>query len=195
MHGVNNTSEVFKFQLQNFIKSYEHIAEFEFLDGPYACWQKPLKQFVKLGYKGCKQVERGMSDLSKNHKEFSPQPNGETFIQPLPKGVDFRYYCWFQWSNNLYQSYKDEDGEKGARPGMTRVDETVAGMELGVKYLLEFINAQELSFDGFICFSQASLLVPALFNCLQFKSSENFRLRDGLHLPYFIINFAGLNFT
>lgn len=88
-----------------------------------------------------------------NEKEFSSQPSGETFIQPLQKGVDFRYYCWFQWSNNLYQSYTDKEGDKGTRPGMTRVDETVAGMEVGVKHLLNHINSQDKSYDGFLCFS------------------------------------------
>ena len=38
LHGVNNTSEIFKYQLTNFIKTYENIAEFDFLDAPYACW-------------------------------------------------------------------------------------------------------------------------------------------------------------
>ena len=56
IHGVNNTSEIFEHQLKNFIKTYEHIAEFVFIDGPYACWQKPIRQFAKMGFKGCKQV-------------------------------------------------------------------------------------------------------------------------------------------
>ena len=83
LHGVNNTSEIFKFQLTNFIKSYEHIAEFDFLDGPFACWARPMKNFVKMGFKGCMQVEKGKANLSLNEKEFCPQPSGENYIVPL----------------------------------------------------------------------------------------------------------------
>ena len=55
LHGVNCTSEIFKYQLANFIKTYENIADFDFLDAPFACWQKPINAFVKMGFKGCKQ--------------------------------------------------------------------------------------------------------------------------------------------
>jgi hypothetical protein len=38
------------------------------------------------------------------------------------------------------------------------------------------------------------MVATALFNALQFQSSEHFRLKQGITLPYFIVNFAGLNF-
>ena len=94
----------------------------------------------------------------------------------------------------MYKSYTDDKGEKGTRPGISNLGDCVAGMEQGVKYLLDHINSQETSYDGFMCFSQGSMVVPALFNALQFKSSDHLKLRDGLTLPYFIINFAGVMF-
>jgi len=77
----------------------------------------------------------------------------ETFVQPLSKGVDFRYYCWFQWSNILYENFTDEDGDKGTRMGRSRLCHVINGMEGGVKHLLNHLNSQEESYDGFLCFS------------------------------------------
>jgi len=53
LHGYNNTPEIFKFQLRYFIESYSKYADFIFLDGPFACCQKPIGTFMKMGYKGC----------------------------------------------------------------------------------------------------------------------------------------------
>ena len=38
LHGFNITAEIYKIQLSNYIKAYEHIAEFVFLDGNYHAW-------------------------------------------------------------------------------------------------------------------------------------------------------------
>ena len=90
----------------------------------------------------------------------------ETFVQPLQKGVDFRYYCWFQWSNTLYENFTDEDGDKGTRMGRSRLCHVINGMEGGVKHLLNHLNSQEESYDGFLCFSQGSMVMTALYNVL-----------------------------
>ena len=63
------------------------------------------------------------------------------------------------WSKQLYQPYRNEKGEKGVRIGLTRLDETVFGNEESIRYILDFINKQDFSFDGFICFSQGAIIV------------------------------------
>ena len=42
LHGHNNTSDIFKFQLKYFMKSYEKYIDFVFLDGPFACGILPI---------------------------------------------------------------------------------------------------------------------------------------------------------
>ena len=51
MHGYNITSEIYKVLLRNFIKTYEDIAEFVFIDANYHAWNKPIKGFVKMGFR------------------------------------------------------------------------------------------------------------------------------------------------
>ena len=53
IHGHNNTSDIFKFQMKNFIKSYEKYIDFIFLDGPFACGMLPIPQLIKMGFDGC----------------------------------------------------------------------------------------------------------------------------------------------
>ena len=77
LHGYNNTSEIMQFQMKNFIKSYEHIADFTFIDGPFSCNLEPLEGFMEKGFEGT---------MSK------PFPDGDIFIQ---EHKDFRYYSWF----------------------------------------------------------------------------------------------------
>jgi len=46
------------------------------------------------------------------------------------------------------------------RPGLTKLDETVVGVEESLWYLLDFINNDEKGgFDGFIGFSQGTIVI------------------------------------
>jgi hypothetical protein len=73
----------------------------------------------------------------------------------------------------LYQNFKDEDGDRGTRMGRSRIDHVINGMEGGVKHLLNHLNSQEESYDGFLCFSQGSMVMTALYNVLQYKTTPD----------------------
>lgn len=180
MHGYNITSEIFRMQLSNFIKTYEHIADFVFLEGNYHSWEKPMKTFVKMGFKDTTRLPEA--------NEFPPKCVEHGVIRDAP----FRYNCWFYWSKDLFKPFKDSTGGKELRPGLTKIDETTYGVEQSAKYLLDYLNSQEESFDGFMNFSQATMVVPAMFDMLQFHRHE--KLKKGIKLPYFVINCASLHF-
>ena len=130
MHGYNITSEIYRMQLQNFIKTYEHIAEFVFLDGNYHSWQKPMKTFVKMGYKATTKLD----DAS----EFPPM----CVEHGIKEETDFRYNCWFYWSKDTFKTFKDSSGGKELRPNLTKLDVACFGLAESANYLLDFLNSQ-----------------------------------------------------
>ena len=110
----------------------------------------------------------------KNVKPYSPKINkhGEVFEteeENIDKNKktdekDTRFYCWMDFQSkyqtaNLdlyylgFEPFKKVSGISGVRPGHTKLEETVFGCEDSIRYILNFINQQDFSFDGFICFS------------------------------------------
>ena len=140
LHGWNNTSEIFRFQLQYYIETYSSVVEFVFLDGPYACSKLPLKPLAKIGFEGCKVIENNFQpSFSPKEKPFPPVPIEEVAYEDKD-GTSKRYYCWMGLSDNIL---KYDKKAKELKIGKTRLDQTVYGNEESLQYVIDFINSQE----------------------------------------------------
>ena len=52
------------------------------------------------------------------------------------------------------------NGEIKMRPGLTKLDETVVGVDESLQYILNFINNDKQGgFDGFVGFSQGTIVI------------------------------------
>jgi len=49
LHGYNNTGEIMKFQMKNFIETFGDLCEFTFLDGPAISQWPVIQHFVDRG--------------------------------------------------------------------------------------------------------------------------------------------------
>jgi hypothetical protein len=136
------------------------------------CCETPLEYFAKNGFKGTKED---------GEKTFPPGGPKKIKIYKNKK-YDFRYYGWFNAIKDSLQITDD-----GLRLGITRVDETVFGVQESINVLVNILNENE--FDGFMAFSQGTLLIHRLYTCCQ-----HFDIKLKRPLPFFVINFASLNF-
>lgn len=101
LHGFNNTSEIFKYQLQYYLETYSTVIDFVFLDGPFACSKLPLKSLVKLGFEGCKVIDNNSKQsFNPNEKSFPPSPPGEIDYEGI-NSESQRFYCWMDSSKNI----------------------------------------------------------------------------------------------
>jgi hypothetical protein len=142
------------------MKSYDKYIDFIFLDAPFACANRPIPSLIKMGFKGCKVIENGSKPShSTIEKSFLFNAGKEVKIEKIKEGIDQRYFCWLDWTNKTWNQFKDKDGKKGVRYGKTRLDETVFGNEESIGYIIDYMNSQDFSFDGFLCFSQGALIV------------------------------------
>ena len=87
LHGWNNTSEIFKYQIQYYIETYSTVIDFIFLDGPFACSKLPLKPLVNVGFDGCDVIKSNNTpSMSPHEKPFPPSPPGEIDYEGLDSG-------------------------------------------------------------------------------------------------------------
>lgn len=67
-----------------------------------------------------------------------------------------------------------------------------SGVQESFEYLLNYINSQEESFDGFFNFSQSTMVAATFYDII--KNCPEFKLKKGIYLPYFMVNFSPLHF-
>ena len=95
-----------------------------------------MDYFAKNGFKGSKEG---------GDKDFPPGGAKKMKIHPNKK-FDFRHYGWFNATKDSLEPTED-----GMRLGITRVEETVFGVQESIEFLVSILNKEQ--FDGLMGFS------------------------------------------
>ena len=87
---------------------------------------------------------------------------------------------------------KVENGQDQLLPYVTPLDLVGSGVQESFEYLLNYLNSQEESFDGFFNFSQSTMVAATFYDII--KNCPEYKLKKGIYLPFFMVNFSPLHF-